>query len=95
MSRLVFFGDGCLGMGRDEPVIFFPKSRVVCDYSECGLYIASKHLNREKPARVKLGAVVEQVNANTKVTAWNNGIAIFFAENNIKTVSDLAKALGF
>lgn len=85
-----FFGDSELSAC--EPLIYFPNVKVACDYSECGLYIASKHFNVDKPMYTTLPRLISLLSTiydEVKVEAWNNGIARFFEKNNIKTVKDL------
>jgi len=76
MSRILLFGDGELWL--DEIVMVLTKEGhdpVVCDTSECGGYIANKH--------VKAGFTIKRTTLREallsypdyKVEAWNNRIA--------------------
>jgi hypothetical protein len=88
-SKIIFFGDGELYIY--EPLIYFKERGVVCNFSECGSYVAGKQALKEKPIIVTLNEIINSVDHNSKVEAWNNGIARFFERNNIKTIGDLAK----
>ena len=92
---IAFFGDSRELYGSMN-VIYFAKDRTVCDYTECGIYVASKVALREKPKIMTLKQLIEVLReeyGNVNVKAWNNGFAITFRERNIKTLSDLEKAI--
>jgi hypothetical protein len=84
-----FFGDSRLD--ESSLVRFFPSQKVVTDYTECGIYVASKFLKEEEPLICNLYELVMSLPPEEEVYAENNGIANFFAETNIKTVGDLVK----
>jgi hypothetical protein len=87
-SKIWFFGDSQLYM--DTPVIWFSDEHVVCDYSECGLYIASKHMdNGNSFVEITLKELFDKYELWTPITAENNGIAKQFIENNIMSLQDL------
>jgi len=90
-TAIRFFGDAELTA--NEPLIYFPNAKVACDFTECGLYIASKHLDTDKPVYTTLPRLISLLSAvysTVRVVAWNNGIARFFKRENIKTLEDLA-----
>lgn len=90
-TTISFFGDAQLTA--NEPLIYFPNAKVACDYTDCGRYIASKHLDIDKPTCTtlpKLISLLSVVYERVKVVAWNNGIAHFFRRENIETLQDLA-----
>jgi hypothetical protein len=86
--KIRFFGDSTQ-ISTNEPIIYFPSAKVVCDYSECGLYIANKHMSVDKPMEITLSELVKMFPDETVIEAENNGIANFFRINNIKTLKDL------
>jgi hypothetical protein len=90
--KIKFFGDGELSA--ENPIIYFPKNKVICNFSECGLYITSKYITIEKPKYTNLKRIVKLLSKiynadNVELYADNNGIAKFFEKNNIKTLKDL------
>ena len=87
MEKIRFFGDSVLSV--NDSIIYFPSAKVVCDYSECGLYIANKHMDIDNPIETTLEAVIKMFDPETIIEAENNGIARFFERNNIKTLKDL------
>ena len=88
-----FFGDAELT--EKEPLIWFPNAKVACDYTECGLYIAQKHIMANyKHTLTALDALIRLLTAKferVNVKAENNGISRFLKRNNIKTLRDLAR----
>ena len=100
MDRKVvwFYGDGAIHPER--PVLFFEESLVICDFSECGFYIASKMaiFGGEQPIYATLKDVLRQLEKlhdpeTTEVKASNNGIAVKLQTMKVKTLADLIKAL--
>jgi hypothetical protein len=91
MRKLTFFGDSELRPS--HPVMVFDHGEYgacVCDWTECGMYIASKHLrNGDKLVEVTVEELFKMFPLDIEVEAWNNGIAWFFRRNNIKTLKDL------
>ena len=92
------YGDGPLAPG--TPVLFFEEAGVVCDFSECGTYIASKFMAHgdELPTLAILRDVVRQLEKlyraeEVEVRAYNNGIAVRLASLGVKTLADLIKAI--
>jgi len=90
--KLLFFGDSELSA--KEPIIYFPINKVVCDYSDCGLYVASKYAEKHKPIYTNLQKLIKVLSdfydtETIELFAYNNGIAKFFNENNLKTLNDL------
>lgn len=91
-TTIKFFGDSELTA--NEPLVYFPQAKVACDYSDCGRYIASKHLDVDKATITTLPRLIELLSVvyeTVRVTAWNNGIAQFFERNRIQTFGDLAQ----
>ena len=95
-KTIVFFGDGHLTP--NEPLILVKNDSVVCDYSECGMYIAEKHLKYYGgiPRFTRLNKFISSFIgkydlSEIRVIAYNNGIATFFREHNIRTLKDLAE----
>ena len=74
--RLLMFGDGQLRL--DEVVFILARDGndpVVCDASECGMYIASKHVRDGfSVKRATLREALEAY-ADYEIEAWNNAIA--------------------
>jgi len=95
---IMFFGDSNRLYG-DDPVFYFSSAGVVCDFSECGNYIAWKHRMRGyKYSIIRLGELINLLAEKyaldeIRVEAHNNGIAWFFRRNGIKTMKDLQKAI--
>jgi hypothetical protein len=93
MVKITFFGDGWLTAM--EPLMYFPNRHVACDYSECGLYVASKHYERgEKVVFTNLqhlARLLLTIYGDVELEAYNNGIATFFARNGIKTLRQLCE----
>ena len=94
VEPIYFYGDA--EPFPEEVVIHFPTERVVCDYTECGMYIASKHvrIRKVKGVRTTLKDLLNTLEDETPVEAWNNGIVAYFRRYRIKTVGDLKRALG-
>jgi len=88
MEKIRFFGDGAQ-LTPYQTIIYFPNVKVACDYTECGLYIASKHIDIDKPIETTLSELVKMFPEETAIEAENNGIAQFFQKHNIKTIKDL------
>jgi len=87
-----FFGDSELNA--NDIVMWFFESHEVCDFSECGLYIASKRIeNGEKFREIRLKDLLEFYEYWTPVFADGDRIAIFFRENDIKTLQELIVTL--
>ena len=87
--RVWFFGDS-RELRLEDPVLVFVEEGVVCDFTECGAYIASKHVaHGHKPLEVPLKEVFNLFDLATPVHAENNGIAHLFEEYNIRTLQDL------
>ena len=84
-----FYGDSRLD--ESSLVLYFPSQKVVTDYTECGIYVASKFREKEEPLLFTLYELISVLLPEEEVVAENNGIANFFAETNIKTVGDLVK----
>jgi hypothetical protein len=84
-----FFGDSRLD--ESSIVLYFEKSKVITDYTECGIYVASKFRSLEEPVVCNLYELIMSLPLEEEVIAENNGIANFFTETNIKTVGDLVK----
>ena len=91
-DTLTFFGDA-YGFSLTENVLYFPRNKVVCDFTECGMYIANKHAKHEKPQEINIMQLLYRLPWDTKVKAHNNGIARFFEDHDIKTVRDLIRAI--
>jgi hypothetical protein len=91
-SKLTFYGDGHPYLY--EPVMWFPKQHIVCDYSECGLWVSSGWFEiGEECIRTWLKEVLKNYSPETEVHAEANCKANFFRRNNIKTVKDLIRVL--
>jgi len=88
-----FFGDAQLT--EKEPLIWFPNAKVACDFSECGQYIAQKHIKANyKHTLTTLDSLIKLLTTKferVNVKAENNGISRFFKRNNIKTLRDLTE----
>jgi len=91
------FGDGQLWL--DETVFVLTKDKdedpVICDASECGMYIASKHAKAGFLAkRVTLREALETY-ADYEIEAWNNLIARQLKTLGVmkKTAKDLLQRL--
>jgi hypothetical protein len=87
-SHLRFYGDSELRL--DDPVIWFPDEHVICDYTECGLYIAGKHVSAGyKPVEIILKDIFDKYELYTPVHAEGNRIAQQFREYKIEILWDL------
>jgi hypothetical protein len=84
-----FYGDSRLD--ESSVVLYFPKHKIITDYTECGIYVANKFHKEEEPVIYNLYELIMSLPPEEEVVAENNGIANFFAETNIKTVGDLVK----
>jgi len=84
-----FFGDSRLD--ESSVVLYFEKSKVITDYTECGIYVSSKFRKEEEPVICNLYELILSLPPEEEVVAENNGISRFFSENNIKTIGDLVK----
>jgi hypothetical protein len=92
-GKVLFFGDS-RRLYADEPVIVAKKDGyiVVCDLTECGVYIASKlHAWGCALEKALLESVLNGIPDNAEVEAWNNGIAQWFREAKIRTIGDLKR----
>ncbi|GEM_PF-2567217 len=79
-----------------EPVIVFEEgdALVICDFTECGLYIASKYMRRGYRWREeRLVDALEGLDPSTPVRAYNNGKALWMRRMEVETVGDLIRAL--
>jgi len=87
--RFLLFGDV---EPRDyEPVlVFHTKDQIiVCDFSECGMHVAMKHVKSGlHPSRMKLIEILSQY-PEYPIEAWNNIKARYIRKHNIKTAKDL------
>jgi len=76
-KRLLMFGDGQLWL--DEVVFVLTRDErddpVVCDASECGMHIASKHIRAGFSAKRTTLREALEAYADHKIEAWNNAIA--------------------
>jgi len=90
MKKLTFFGDSELRPS--HPVLVFEHGEYacICDWTECGMYVASKHL-RDGDAFIEVAVedLFRMFPLDVEVEAWNNGIHHFFERNNIRTLGDL------
>jgi len=91
------FGDGSLWL--EEPVFVLTRNKdddpIICDTSECGMYIASKHAKAGFLAkRVTLREALETY-ADYDIEAWNNLIARQLKDLSImkKTAKELLQKL--
>jgi len=87
--KIVFYGDSELYL--EQPLISFEYSDriVMCDFTECGLWVASG-LSKDRVYRVKpLSEYLSEYDENLPIESENCGIARFFKENKIKTLKDL------
>ena len=91
------FGDGQLWL--DEVVFVLSRDKdddpVICDASECGMYIASKHVKAGFLAKhVTLREALETY-ADYEIEAWNNLIARQLKDLGVmnKTAKDLIQKL--
>jgi hypothetical protein len=64
---------------------------VVCDASECGMYVTSKFSTKYKGQLKILSEFIKELDGDIPVEAYNNGIAHFFFENEIHSIRDLKK----
>jgi len=95
--RLLMFGDGQLWL--DEVVFVLTRDEgddpVICDASECGMYMASKHV--KAGFRVKRATLKEVLDtyADYEVEAWNNLIARQLKDLGVmkKTAKELMQKL--
>ena len=94
MKKLFMFGDGELWL--DERVIVLTKDGydpVICDYSECGCYIAHKHaLAGFTASSTTLREALRRFNDHS-IEAWNNGIARHLRRLGVKTTRELLERL--
>ncbi|RLI80644.1 hypothetical protein DRP04_07945 [Archaeoglobales archaeon] len=86
-----FYGDS--RPSKSDGVIVFRLRGVACDYTECGIFIASKYATLEKPVKMTLGELLESLPKDERVYADNNGFSKFFREHGIKTVGDFLRVL--
>ena len=91
------FGDGQLWL--DEPVFVLTKNKddypVICDASECGMYIASKHAKAGFSVKRATLKEVLDTYADYEVEAWNNLIARQLKDLGVvkKTAKELMQKL--
>ena len=92
------YGDGPLAA--ETPVLFFEEAGVICDFSECGTYMASKYMihGDELPVLATLKDVARQLEklheaGSLEIKASNNGIAVRLEKHGVKTLKDLIKAI--
>lgn len=76
MSRILLFGDGKLWLNGIVMVLTKEgHDTVICDTSECGGYIANKHVKAGFTVRRTTLREALRSYPDHKVEAWNNGIA--------------------
>jgi hypothetical protein len=91
-SKLRVYGDAQPYL--DEPVRWFPKVHLICDYTEDGLWVSRGYIeDGEDYITTTLREVLKHYNPQTQIHAEANGKAMFFIRNNVKTVGDLLKVL--
>lgn len=88
VGQVVFVGDSH-ELRVNDPVVVFENLRVVCDYSEAGMWASS--LAKEVGKAMKLADALELFGDDNEVVAWECMIARFFKENNIRTIKDLKR----
>ena len=98
ITEIRLFGDSSK-LRIDESIFAFVNSSsqlVICDYSECGLYIASKHSGKAEIEQLKKLITLRDVIAFTsslldsvKVTAHNNGYARVLEKQGIHDLGQL------
>ena len=74
---------------------------VICDFTECGLYVGGNMIRwcRERGVQYtvregRLAEFLRELPDDVPVKAWNNGKAIWLMGRGIKTVGELKRALG-
>jgi hypothetical protein len=91
--KIVFFGDSYLSLN-SFLMIFNEEDRiVVCDASECGMYVTSKFSTKYEGQLKILSELIKELDGDIPVEAYNNGIAHFFFENEIHSIRDLKNTL--
>ena len=74
---------------------------VICDFTECGMYVGGNTIRRLRERGVKirvregrLAEFLRELPDSVPVRAWNNGKALWLMGRGIKTVGKLKRALG-
>lgn len=84
---VLIFGD-TKGFLKNDPVLTWKKDDIVyiTDFTEDGMYIASRHEAKKKEAKIM--DVLKTLPDNLKIMSWLCGQAEYIRENNINTVGD-------
>ena len=88
--RVVIFGD-TRGFQPKDPVMTWTNKthRYICDFTEDGLYIASRWSDNATIKEVKIEEALQGLNPDTEIASWLCGQAFYMQKKGIKTVKQL------
>jgi hypothetical protein len=92
--RVAIFGD-TRGFQPEDPVMTWTSGpigfpiRYICDFTEDGLYIASRWSDNATIKEVKIEEALQGLNPDIEIASWLCGQAFYMKEKGIKTVKQL------